>query len=122
MKFVIEQSKIRYAMYGSIQIKKLNKNHRNNLKNQCQLSSMPIFRMPVVLHANYPHANCPHANSPNANCPSTVYIYIYICSSDYDNRNAIMFSSIFENYLLTLYLLKVVCFKTLLRLIIMFVE
>ena len=27
---------------------------------------MPIFRMPVVLHANYPHAN-----SPNANCPST---------------------------------------------------
>ena len=70
MKFVIEQSKIRYAMYGSIQIKKLNKKHRNNLKNQCQLSSMPIFRMPVVLHANYPHAN-----SPNANCPSTVYIY-----------------------------------------------
>ena len=33
---------------------------------------MPIFRMPVVLHANYPHANCPHANYPNANCPSTV--------------------------------------------------
>ena len=77
MKFVIEQSKIRYAMYGSIQIKKLNKKHRNNLKNQCQLSSIPIFRMPVVLHAKYPHANCPHANSPNANCPSTVYINIY---------------------------------------------
>ena len=33
---------------------------------------MPIFRMPVVLHANYPHANCPHANSPNANCPSSL--------------------------------------------------
>ena len=26
---------------------------------------MPIFRMPVVLHANYPHANCPHANCPS---------------------------------------------------------
>ena len=50
VKFVIEQSKIRYAMYGSIQIKKLNKKHRNNLKNQCQLlSSMPIVRMPIVL-------------------------------------------------------------------------
>ena len=104
-------------MYGSIQIKKLNKKHRNNLKSQCQLlSSMPIFRMPVILHAN-----CPHANSPNANCPSTVYIYIYMCSTDYDNRNAIVFSSIFENYLLTLYLLKVVCFKILLRLIIIFI-
>ena len=31
---------------------------------------MPIVRMPVVLHANYPHANCPHANSPHASCPS----------------------------------------------------
>ena len=28
---------------------------------------MPIFRMPVVLHANCPHANRPHANSPHAN-------------------------------------------------------
>ena len=37
---------------------------------------MPIFRMPVVLHANYPHANnnCPYASSPNANCPSTDFI------------------------------------------------
>ncbi len=39
---------------------------------------MPIVRMPVVLHANYPHANCPHANcphanSPHANCPSTIF-------------------------------------------------
>ena len=25
---------------------------------------MPIFRMPVVLHANCPHANSPHAKSP----------------------------------------------------------
>ena len=25
---------------------------------------MPIFRMPVVLHANCPYANRPHANSP----------------------------------------------------------
>ena len=25
---------------------------------------MPIFRMPVVLHANCPHADSPHANSP----------------------------------------------------------
>ena len=33
---------------------------------------MPIFRMPVVLHSNYPHANCPLANSPNVNCPSTL--------------------------------------------------
>ena len=32
---------------------------------------MPILRMPVVLHANYPHANCPHANRPHANYPST---------------------------------------------------
>ena len=49
---------------------------------------MPIFRMPVVLHANYcPHANRPHANSPHANSPATsrkyisvptLYIFIYI--------------------------------------------
>ena len=25
---------------------------------------MPIFRMPVVLHANYPHANSLHTNYP----------------------------------------------------------
>ena len=37
---------------------------------------MPIFRMPVVLHANYPHANCPHANCPHANYPSTVFFTV----------------------------------------------
>ena len=31
---------------------------------------MPIFRMPVVLHANCPHTNRPHANSPHANSPA----------------------------------------------------
>ena len=30
---------------------------------------MPIFRMPVVLHANCPHANCLHVNSP-----ATIYL------------------------------------------------
>ena len=32
---------------------------------------MPIFRIPVVLHANCPHANRPHAYSPHANSPVT---------------------------------------------------
>ena len=38
---------------------------------------MPIFRMPVVLHANCPHANRPHANSPHANSPATE-----LCTAD----------------------------------------
>ena len=45
---------------------------------------MPIFRMPVVFHANCPHANSPHANSPHANSPHanspvTVYAQVYVC-------------------------------------------
>ena len=41
---------------------------------------MPIFRMPVVLHANFPnangpHANRPHANGPHANSPVTEKVY-----------------------------------------------
>ena len=37
---------------------------------------MPIFRMPVVLHANCPHVNRPHANSPHANCPATIFMKV----------------------------------------------
>ena len=39
---------------------------------------MPIFRMPVVLHVNYPHANCPHADSLHANYPSTVKLQLEV--------------------------------------------
>ena len=49
---------------------------------------MPIFRMPVVLRANYPHANCPHANSPHANYPSTVGEYLECCNNPLKPRRS----------------------------------
>ena len=48
------------------------------------MSSMPIFRMPVVLHANSPNANCPSTNLSVLICILRVFIFYWFFSqSDY---------------------------------------
>ena len=43
---------------------------------------MPIFRMPVVVHANFPHANLPHANSPATLIYTCIKLYEKYILSD----------------------------------------